>query len=388
MKKLFKPYLILFVGVIIVAAILIMLDQAQHKPVASRLSAVATPVSSEGFSRASRPIQLTFPPDHGPHPDFQTEWWYYTGNLQTADGRHFGYQLTFFRRALLPPDQVTPRASTWGSPQVYMAHFALTDVQRKQFYSFERLERGATGLAGAQGDPFEVWLRDWRVEEIEPGVYHLSAAEEAIAIDLTLIDRKGPVLQGDQGYSQKGPEIGNASYYVSLTRLESQGTILIDDTDSTVEGLSWMDHEWSTSALAPDQVGWDWFSIQLNDDTEMMLFQIRDTDGRIDPFSGGTFIHSDGATEPFTKDEFTLEVLDTWTSPNSSATYPSRWRLTIPSRGLDLLIEPHQADQELNVSYSYWEGAVKIRGTLYNLPVTGNGYVELTGYAGSMGGDF
>lgn len=388
MKKLPNPLLIIITVIFFVAAILILLDRTQRKPVVSRLSAAAASSSMDGFSRADKPIQFNFPVDHGPHPDFRTEWWYYTGNLQTVDGRHFGYQLTFFRRALLPPDQATPRASTWSSPQVYMAHFALTDVQSRQFYAAERLERGATGLAGAEGDPFQVWLRDWRVEEIEPNVYRLTAAEDDVAINLTLIDNKGAILQGDQGYSQKGPDAGNASYYISLTRLESKGTIEIDRILYNVDGLSWMDHEWSTSALAPDQVGWDWFSIQLDDGSEIMLFQIRKADGSIDPFSGGMLIMPDGSTGRLEKEDFDLQVLDTWTSQRTGGNYPSRWKLVIPAHGLDLLIEPHLADQELNVSYSYWEGAVRVRGTIYNLPVTGDGYVELTGYAGSMEGEF
>jgi predicted secreted hydrolase len=341
---------------------------------------------SGGYLRAEGPADLKFPADHGPHSDYQTEWWYYTGNLVTAGGGRFGYQLTFFRRALVPPPARAERESAWAADQVYMAHFALTDVGGGRYHAFERFARGAAGLAGAQASPYSVWLEDWQVEEVEPGVVRLHTAQEDLALDLTLTDRKGPIPQGDRGYSRKGP--GNASYYYSLTRLETSGSVRVGETAHQVSGLSWMDHEWSTSSLADDQVGWDWFSIQLDDGSELMVFQLRKEDGRVDPFSSGAFIAPDGSTRHLGRDEFEIRVDDTWRSPHTGAAYPARWSVSVPAVDLALEIEPHLADQELNVSYDYWEGAVRVQGERAGQPVRGNGYVEMTGYAGSMQGQF
>lgn len=348
----------------------------------------------EGYQRAEGPITLQFPEDHGPHPEYQTEWWYYTGNIQTNDGRHFGYQLTFFRRALIPIQAVAERSSRWATNQIYMAHFALTDVQAGKFQSFERFSRSALNLAGAQSPLYRVWLNDWQVEQLDPGVYRLQAAEGDLALDLQLSDIRGPILHGQDGYSQKGPDAGNASYYVSQTRLQTGGTIKIKEKEFHVSGSSWMDHEYSTSALSPGQIGWDWFSIQLmadndvNEPLELMVYHIRRADGTVDPFSSGTLIFPDGSTAQLGPAEFEIKSLDTWRSPRSGGVYPSRWMLSIDSENLSLEIEPYLADQELNLSFNYWEGAVKISGTWEGKPVTGNGYVELTGYVESMAEEF
>ncbi|UCC62961.1 MAG: carotenoid 1,2-hydratase [Anaerolineae bacterium] len=347
---------------------------------------VALADEATGFARAEGPQPLSFPADHGPHPDYQTEWWYYTGNLETSDGRHFGYQLTFFRRALLPPAQRQDRVSPWAADQVYLAHFALADVAGERHHAFDRFSRGAAGLAGAQTAPYQVWLEDWSVEELEPGVYHLSAAQDDLTIDLRLTDVKGPILQGDRGYSQKGPEPGNASYYYSLTRLASSGTVRVGETSYRVDGLSWMDHEFSTGALGPDLVGWDWFSIQLGDGSELMVYQLRREDGTADPFSTGTCVDAAGNTTRLGLQDVAVEVNDTWRSPHSGATYPAQWTVTVPSEGLILEVTPYLADQELDASFVYWEGAVKIVGEHAGNAVSGNGYVELTGYAQSMQG--
>lgn len=370
------------------------------RPTVTRLAPSSlAPVAPAGFSRADGSRPLTFPADYGPHPDYQTEWWYYTGNLQTAEGRHFGYQLTFFRRALVPPVEVTGRPSAWAASQAYLAHFALSDITGSQHVAFERLTRGAVGLAGAQAVPFAVWLEDWRVEEIAPdqdcpaGVippcrYRMQAAQDSIRLDLVLEDLKGPILQGNQGFSPKGPEIGQASYYFSFTRLRTSGVAQVGDQAFDVTGFSWMDHEFSTSALALDQIGWDWFSLQLDDGSEIMVFQIRQADGSIDPFSSGTVISRDGRTTTLGKEDFALSVFRQWRSPETRAVYPAGWTLNIPQIQLTLEITPLLADQELNLTYNYWEGAVSFRGSLAGSSVQGFGYVELTGYAGSMGGEF
>jgi predicted secreted hydrolase len=353
-----------------------------------RSQLVAEASNATGFARVEGARPLDFPGDHGPHDDYQTEWWYYTGNLQTSDGRHFGYQLTFFRRALVPPAQRQARTSDWATDQVYMAHLALTDVADKQSKSFERFSRGAAGLAGAQAEPFDVWLEDWNVELVEPNAYRLRASQAGLSLDLLLTDLKGPILQGDHGYSQKGTEPGNASYYYSLTRLSTSGTVRVGDVDYQVNGLSWMDHEWSTSYLTGNQVGWDWFALQLDDGNDLMLFQIRRADGSIDPFASGTLIAPDGTTRRLSQDDFQIRVTATWRSPHSGATYPAAWTVKVPSADLTLDIRPYLADQELNLSFTYWEGAAHFSGEYARHTVSGSGYIEMTGYAGSMNGQF
>jgi predicted secreted hydrolase len=389
-----KRWLKVSIGLVLVALLVgisLFIAQREEPQVQASLVALAAEAPDgrpTGYLRAEGPLPLEFPTDHGPHLDYQTEWWYYTGNLIAEGGQHFGYQLTFFRRALAPPPLRADRESAWAADQVYMAHFALTDVAGRRYQAFERFARGAAGLAGAQAAPYHVWLEDWQVVEVEPGVTRMRAAQDGLGLDLLLVDRKGPILQGDRGYSRKGPQPGNASYYYSLTRLETSGTVQVAGSTYPVSGLSWMDHEWSTSGLAADQVGWDWFSIQLDDGSELMVFQLRKEDGRIDPFSSGTFIAPDGTARHLDRDDFEIAVEDTWRSPDTGAIYPARWTVTVPGSALALEIEPHLAGQELTVSYAYWEGAVRVEGERDGRPVSGNGYVEMTGYAGSMQGQF
>ena len=368
---------------------LVFLSACQPDNRTVRSSLVADGALASGFQRADGPAPLSFPEDHGAHPDYQTEWWYYAGNLETATGRHFGYQLTFFRRALLPAAERTSRESAWATDQVYMGHFALTDVDGREFKAFERFARGAAGLAGVETAPFAVWLEDWQVAETEPGVYTLVASQDGLGLEITLTDAKGPILQGDQGgYSQKGPEPGNASNYYSLTRLLSSGMVQLNGESFQVSGESWMDHEYSTSALSQGQIGWDWFSIQLDDGSELMVYQIRREDGSIDAFSSGSWIAANGTVTRLRQEDFRIEVHDTWHSPRSDATYPSRWTINVPQLELSLSLEPFLPDQELSVSYAYWEGAVRVVGSRVGQQLTGHGYVEMTGYAGSMQGQF
>jgi len=349
---------------------------------------VSSEILPEGYLRADGSIILEFPRDFGPHPEYQTEWWYYTGNLQTTDGHRFGYQLTFFRRGLLPPQEWVERDSLWGANQVYMAHFALSDIAANEHHAFERFARGAAGLAGANAEPYQVWLEDWQVVEIGTNQYQISASQDDIQLFLSLSDTTGPILHGKQGYSQKGPEPGNASYYFSQTRLVTLGSIQVQDTHYEVQGLSWMDHEFSTSALSPGQVGWDWFSLQLDDGSELMVFQIRREDGSIDPYSSGTWVTSSRDTRALKLDEFKIQVLDTWRSPHTEALYPAEWTVQVSSLDLSLKIKPSMPDQEMDLSYAYWEGAVEITGTFEGESVSGSGYVEMTGYTDSMEGEF
>lgn len=331
--------------------------------------------NNQGYARALELREFSFPADHGPHPEFRTEWWYYTGNLETAEGRRFGFQLTFFRSSLAP--EMPARESAWATRQAWLAHFTVSDVQGGKFRSFERWGRGALGLAGAQGEPFRVWLKDWRVEG-EP--MHLVASQDGVGIDLVLQQGKPPVLQGERGLSRKSTEAGNASYYYSLTRMPAAGTIRVGDERFTVTGAAWMDREWSTSSLGRDQIGWDWFSLQLSDGWDLMLYRLRKKDGTADLSSSGTLIGPGGESRPLKLADFQIENAGEWRSPRSGARYPAKWRLRIPSEDLDLTVQPVLADQELDVSFLYWEGAVDLEGTHRGRPVKGRGYVELTGY--------
>ncbi len=385
MRKVYWLPILILAGLLLYWGLGMRVTTEPQKPAASL---VGTSEVVGGFRRADSPQALVFPDDFGPHPDYQTEWWYYTGNLESEAGRRFGYQLTFFRRALVPAADRPERSSHLAADQVYMAHFALSDIAAGEHYAFERFARGAAGLAGAQAVPYQVWLENWKVTQTGEDHYRLTAQQEGILIDVKLEDIKGHILHGTGGYSQKGPEAGNASYYYSQTRLQTDGFIQIQDYRYLVEGLSWKDHEFSTSALSPGQVGWDWFSIQLEDGSELMVFQIRRQDGSIDPFSSGTLVNPDGGARILNKDDFKIQVEDTWRSPDTGAVYPARWTVSIPALDITLDIEPYLRDQEINVSYAYWEGAIGVTGLSGGQPVTGSGYVEMTGYAASMEGEF
>lgn len=353
---------------------------------ANVVEAMSAP-ADDGYARALEPIEFVFPRDHGPHPDFRTEWWYYTGNLQDDAGNDYGYQLTFFRSALSA--QAEQRASALATNQVYMAHFALTDGVRGEHEYFERFSRGAGGLAGAQGEPsFQVWLEDWSAVQTEPDAMRLTAAadgeEGAVAIDLTLRRTRPPMLQGDAGLDQKGPEPGNASYYYSLVGLESSGVITSAGQGIDVSGLSWMDHEFGTSALSANTAGWDWFSLQLDNGAALMIYQIRMTDDAAARFKG-TLAWPDGSRSSLSGDDFVLEASGEWVSPDTAIRYPSGWRLTLPGQEAVLEITPLIADQEMDVSVLYWEGAVAAAGTWQGEAVAGQGYVELTGYGAPSG---
>ena len=334
-----------------------------------------------GFARATAPRTFSFPADHGMHPDFRSEWWYFTGNLAAANGRHFGFQLTFFRVALAP--DAAPRASAWATDQAWMAHFTLTDTEAGRFHSAERLGRGALGIAGAQASPFRVWIDDWQAtSRTETSVFplRLNAANEEVSIDLELSAMKALVLQGQEGWDRKGPEPGNASYYYSFTRLAARGRAQTRDGRFDVTGTAWMDREWSTSALGPDLTGWDWISLQLSGGRELMLYRLRRKDGGAGAFSKGAFVLPDGAHIAMSVREFKLEPRRWWTSPTTGVRYPVAWSIEIPSLELSLDIAPRLDDQELDLSVRYWEGAVLAKGRVNAAPVTGQGYLELAGY--------
>ena len=345
----------------------------------------------EAFARALGPRTFRLPEDHGPHFEYQTEWWYYTGNLGAADGARYGFQLTFFRRGLTPGPP--PNGPGLATNQVYFAHFAITDVAGGRHLAAERFARGAGGLAGATADPFVVWLENWRADaasSADGSRLRLSADDAAtgLFLDLALEARKPLAAHGDRGLSPKSGEAGNASYYVGYTRLAARGTVGVGERQVEVAGDAWFDHEWSTSALGAGAVGWDWFSLQLGDGRELMYFRIRRGDGGVEDASSGTLVLADGRTRRLARDDVSVTVLGRWTSASTGATYPARWRLSVPGEELELLVEPRIADQEMRTSFQYWEGAVAVSGTAHGRPVGGQGYVELTGYGRSMQGVF
>lgn len=395
-----KPFL-LALGLIILigAGAFWYWNSRQSPPPATEIVALQSAQGAEGFARVTEPRAMQFPLDHGAHPDFQTEWWYYTGNLTATDGREYGYQLTFFRRGITPGDQVSTAAdakqvSDWRTNQIYFAHFALTDASRDRHDQAEIFSRGAAGLAGAlptpdNDAPFHVWVENWSAEGLNADAsdVKLKADNGSMALDLTLKASKPPVLHGKNGLSQKTAAVGNASYYVSFTRMPTEGTVRIAGETIPVTGTSWFDHEWGTTSLGENAAGWDWFSIQLDDNREIMFFRIRNKDGSVEPFSSGTLVEADGSTVHLTREDVTLEALDTWTSTVSGGQYPSRWRVSSAKGNFDLTLTPLIPDQEMRVSFTYWEGAVKAAGTSNGKPVTGKGFVEMTGYATQARGD-
>ena len=338
-----------------------------------------------GFVAADGTRPLTFPGDFGPHPDFRTEWWYYTGNLQTPQGRHFGFELTIFRVGLLPQTVALPADSRWYDHSIYFAHFAVSDIESGRFHAFERYARPGPGLAGAQAAPYRVWIEDWSIEASASGVYRLLAAQAEIALSLTLTDEMGVILQGENGYSRKGESAANASYYYSQPRLRAEGIVKIDEAQYSVSGLAWKDHEFSTSALDEEQIGWDWFSFQFEDGSALMLFQLRERGGKISSASSGTFTTADGTTHALRKTDFDVRILDEWRSPHTQGVYPASWEVRLQEPDCALSVSPWMADQEIHFpAVTYWEGAVRFEGSCGGAPVRGNGYIELTGYAGHV----
>lgn len=333
-----------------------------------------------GFRRAEWPGGIKLPRDHGAHDDYRSEWWYFTGNLATAAGREFGFQLTFFRFALAPP---SGRESGWATNQVHMAHFAITDKAADDHRVTERFARGAAGLAGVATTPFRTWLDDWSAAStaVEFLPLQLSAGDAAagIALSLLLEPGKPPVLQGERGLSAKGDEPGNASWYYSYTRLPAAGVVELDGARYEVAGLAWLDREWSTSSLAAGVVGWDWFALQLEDGRDLMLYALRQRDGSTAAQSAGSLVATDGSRQALNADEFQLTPMARWRSPRSGVHWPTEWRVRVPGHGLELEVRAALADQEQDLSVRYWEGAVDVYAPGAG-PRLGRGYMELTGY--------
>jgi len=346
-------------------------------------------VGQEDFRSVTGPCDFSYPGDHGAHEGYRTEWWYYTGNVEDSSQRRYGFQLTFFRTEMIPPGEEKDwphRPSAWRTRDLYFAHAALSDLGARRFFHDERVARGAVGLAGAQVEDgsTRIFLDSWSARLTESG-HALDAAADLFSLDLVCKPAKPPVAHGLKGYSLKGRNPESASCYYSFTRLDTTGTITVGKARHTVHGTAWMDHEFSSAPLEKDLTGWDWFSIQLDDRTELMIYLLRLESGGYSPASCGTFVEVSGQEVHLNHEDFQVEVLDRWKSPHSGAVYPSRWRIHLPLMQLELSIVPNLADQELitrgSTQVIYWEGSVSVSGRSGQKPVKGVGYVEMTGYA-------
>lgn len=346
---------------------------------------VITVSVSAQYQQALPGYTYDFPRDHFDHPDYRTEWWYYTGNLKAADGHRFGFELTFFRQGI---NRQGATKSDWDVRDIYLAHLALSDLDGGRFHHTERLNRAGPGLAGISLQQQRVWNGNWQVQWAN-GQQILQAIADDFTLRLTMTSRKPPVIHGRNGNSQKGARTGNASHYISFTRLLTSGTVELNGQTYTVEGTSWMDHEFFSSGLDRDEVGWDWLSLQLADNTELMLYRLRHKDGSVDPFSSGTYVDANGRSTFLSVHDFTMMPTgETYRSPITKGIYPIAWRVNVPSLGLDLQLKTPLASQELtssnNKGLSYWEGAITIDGTRAGTPVSGVGYLEMTGYTGRL----
>ena len=342
-----------------------------------------------GYLSVTGPCNLEFPEDHGPHPGYRTEWWYYTGNLQATSGEKYGFQLTFFRSQISPPAhrrEWPQPASAWRTQQIYLAHSAISNIEQNQHLQAELVARAALNMAGANqtGDSTTIFLKKWSAH-IGLDRHLLKVDSGRFSYELTLTPAKSPVLHGNDGYSRKGATPERASCYYSYTRLSAEGKISIGDQSVAVKGSAWMDHEFGTDMLGPGLKGWDWFSLQLSDHTEVMAFVLKTDSGGIGPMSSATVIESKGQDRQLRNDEFEVTVLGTWKSPKSKVSYPAGWRFQTSSGLIELNIKPSMADQEMltygSTGTIYWEGSVTVAGTKDGKAVSGEGYVELTGYA-------
>jgi predicted secreted hydrolase len=325
--------------------------------------------------------RFEFPRDYFDHPDFQTEWWYYTGNLKSAKGHRYGFELTFFRQAV---SRDPSQSAAWDVKDIYLTHLALSDLDGQKFYHAERTNRAGPGIAGVSRSTGRIWNGNWQIQW-EGADQKLQAIDNQFQLYLTLHPEKPPIIHGENGVSQKSAGTGHASYYISLTRLATSGKLKLNGEKFEVSGLAWMDHEFFTHQLESDQVGWDWLSLQLEDNTDLMLFRIRRKDGLLDPFSAGTYVDAHGKTTHLRAVDFILQPLaESWTSPSTHATYPVAWKIAIPKLEIELEAHTSLDAQELagktEIAPSYWEGAILLGGHRGKLPLGGVGYLEMTGY--------
>jgi len=344
-------------------------------------------IAQQDFGGAIAARPWNFPRDHGRHGGFQTEWWYFTGNLRDAQGRKFGYQLTFFRRAMMPEKRA--RRSAWSFRDIYASHFALSDVARDRFYYDQRLARGALCIAEAAQDSLEVHLQSWSMTE-ESGTIRLLAAAGFGSIDFALQNVLPPALHGERGLAKKGEQPGQASYYYSLPHLPTRGALTIGDEKHAISGMSWMDHEFGSNQLAPGDVGWDWFSLHLPDSVEVMIYLLRRADGAIAPYSAGSLMRAGRIVRHLAFADFECKPLNWWKSAASGARYPIEWEIRFADYRLTVcaVFENQELDTRKTTGVIYWEGYVLATGEKAGQPIAGEGYLEMTGYAATAAPQF
>ncbi|HEY0793951.1 MAG TPA: lipocalin-like domain-containing protein [Chthoniobacterales bacterium] len=338
----------------------------------------------QGWRLAEPGYQFHFPADHGPHLEFRTEWWYFTGNLTASNGQAFGFELTFFRHGYGNLRQTTIASSPFATGDVKFVHFTVTDVQHKRFYAAEKTSRGAFGEAGFTENGKLVWVEDWNT--VYDGHFRLQANDTQHGIDLDLVPLGQPVLEGDRGFSRKAEGAGRASYYYSVPVLQAHGTVQVKGTRFQVSGTAWFDREWATNQLDPTQAGWDWFAIQLGDGSSLMLYRMRRQDGESDPFSSGKYIAADGSTTDLGREDFQMTPTRFWQRKATAPQYPVGWTLSVPKLQTTLQVSTPVDDQELALSVHYWEGCIRVSGSKMGKPASGVGYMELTGYENRLQG--
>jgi predicted secreted hydrolase len=346
----------------------------------------------DGFLLALPGYDFEFPRDHGSHDAYRTEWWYYTGHLRAKDGHRYGFELTFFRvgagvsplNAVDGGQKPAEAQSAWDLHHLALAHFAITDIDRKEFRFYEKLNRSSPFTARVASGYLDVFNEGWKATTLRDGSWRIVAMQGSDSIDLTLRARKPPAIHGENGVSVKATGEGYASHYYSMTKLEASGKL----NGRACSGEAWMDHEFGSSALRENQRGWDWYSIQLDNDSELMLYVIRRADGAPDVTSSGSLITADGRVIPIRRDQMQITAKRHWKSKKSGATYPLQWNVAIPSLRITLALSPLLDDQELvtreSTRVTYWEGAVNVSGSFDDVAVNGEGYVEMTGYDGAL----
>ncbi len=352
------------------------------------LATISIATFAQQWQIAEPGYQYEFPRDYFNHPDYQTEWWYYTGNLRAADGHRFGFELTFFREGIqFSAQQAASSDVTWRPDQIYLAHLALSDIDGGEFYHTERLNRAGPALAGARLDQRRCWNGNWQVRwrSLTTGEQELEAVSERLSLELNLKPEKQIIINGQQGVSRKGSLPGEASHYMSFTRLKATGHLEWKKTSFSLNGLAWMDHEFFSERRDSSLAGWDWFAIQLDNNEELMLYRLRSSSGQASPYSSGTYVDSQGQSRFLDASQFSLSPGGSWRSAASGANYPLSWKIAVPSLDLELNEQAALKNQELfsrtAISPSYWEGAVTYQGHIHLQPVHGVGYLEMTGYS-------
>ncbi len=342
------------------------------------LSACA-PVYTINHAAPVNPVIL--PDDGAAHYWAQNEWWYYTGHLTTEDNREFGYELTFFKRITNEdqiPDFFIPIPAHWLKDAGMLGHFAVTDLQKEKFQAQE-INNFFFNKSKADEKKYDLMIGSWTARE-ENGKHILCAEMKNYKIELELESLKPAVLHGQNGIVTKGAN--HANYYYSFTNMKTSGTLTVEGQPLKVNGTSWMDHEYGTMKLVYPQSGWDWFSVQLDNHCELMVYFIRNDRDKIIDTGGGTFVLASGKTVWLKKDDIDVKALSTWYSEETDSNYPASWEIKVESLNLKLHVNPVLAEQELELKpMPYWEGSVRISGTYNNLPVQGKGYVELVGYS-------